>query len=95
MNLLETKDLRSLDPEDVDKMIAFDAMIVRVSTVIPDVREAFFRCARCSHESSVEIVRGRIAEPKQCANPHCAVGFMGFIFFVIFQIYKQFVRVVF
>eukprot|EP01083_Nonionella_stella_P310978 1107151_1 len=70
-NLLETKDLRSLNPEDVDKMIAFDAMIVRVSNVIPDIREAWFRCVRCSHEMTVAIVRGRIAEPKQCANPHC------------------------
>lgn len=44
-------------------------MVVRCSTVIPDLKRAFFRCFVCAHSLYAEIDRGRIEEPRSC--PEC------------------------
>lgn len=41
-------------------------MIIRTSNLIPEMREALFRCTVCSLIEAVEIDRGRITEPKTC-----------------------------
>ena len=42
-------------------------MVLRTSNIIPEMREAFFRCNVCSNTASVEVDRGRILEPTLCA----------------------------
>lgn len=42
-------------------------MVIRTSNIIPEMREAFFRCNVCSNTASVEVDRGRILEPTLCA----------------------------
>jgi DNA replication licensing factor MCM4 len=44
-------------------------MVIRTSNIMPEMREAFFKCIVCSFTTSVEIDRGRIAEPTLCI--HC------------------------
>ncbi|CAH0394983.1 unnamed protein product [Bemisia tabaci] len=69
-----TKDMRSLNPEDVDQLITLTGMVIRTSNTIPEMREAFFKCMACDFTTSVEIDRGRIAEPTLCTNcntNHC------------------------
>lgn len=44
-------------------------MVIRTSNIIPEMREAFFRCIVCQFCTAVEIDRGRIAEPTLCS--HC------------------------
>ena len=61
--------MRSLNPEDIDQLITICGMVIRSSSLIPEMREGFFRCNVCDHEVSVEIERGRIAEPAVC--DHC------------------------
>lgn len=49
-------------------------MVIRSSTIMPEMREAFFKCIVCSFTTTVEIDRGRIAEPTLCSNcntNHC------------------------
>ncbi|CAM9856014.1 unnamed protein product [Chrysoparadoxa australica] len=41
-------------------------MIIRVSPIIPDLKQAFFRCVHCNHAEEVIIDRGRIDEPSSC-----------------------------
>lgn len=43
-------------------------MVIRTTSLIPEMREAFFKCYVCGNTASVEIDRGRIAEPTLCTN---------------------------
>lgn len=67
--VLETNHIRSLDPDDINKLKTISGMVIRCSTVIPEMREAFFKCSVCDSTKSVEVDRGRIAEPSLCT--HC------------------------
>nr|XP_039268975.1 DNA replication licensing factor mcm4-B-like [Styela clava] len=67
-NAERTKNMRSLNPEDIDQLITIAGMVIRTSSLIPEMREGFFRCNICLHEVVVEIERGRIAEPATCTN---------------------------
>uniref|UniRef100_A0A1Y1KIS5 DNA replication licensing factor MCM4 n=2 Tax=Photinus pyralis TaxID=7054 RepID=A0A1Y1KIS5_PHOPY len=68
-NAEKTKNMRSLNPEDIDQLITIGGMVIRTSDLIPEMREAFFKCNLCSYTTSVEIDRGRITEPTLCT--HC------------------------
>lgn len=68
--------MRDIDPDDIDCLIAFTAMVTRVSVVIPDLKIAFFRCERCRQEEEVEVDRERVAHPKVCKNNACKVEFL-------------------
>jgi len=72
-NAQRTKNMRSLNPQDIDQMITITGMVIRTSTLIPEMREGFFRCSVCQYEMSVEIERGRINEPNCC--PKCKTQF--------------------
>lgn len=67
-NSVKTQSMRSLNPEDIDQLVTISGMIIRTSNLIPEMREAFFRCTACSAVEAVEIDRGRIAEPVTCRN---------------------------
>jgi DNA replication licensing factor MCM4 len=54
---------------DIDKLITIGGMVIRSSSIIPEMREAFFKCNACKNCVTVEIDRGRIAEPTLCT--HC------------------------
>ncbi|KAI3374884.1 hypothetical protein L3Q82_021422, partial [Scortum barcoo] len=68
-NALKTKNMRSLNPEDIDQLITISGMVIRTSQLIPEMQEAFFQCQVCSYSTRVEVDRGRIAEPAVCR--HC------------------------
>jgi DNA replication licensing factor MCM4 len=69
-----TNHMRDLDPEDIDQLITVSGMVIRTSNLIPEMREALFKCVSCSHTESCEVDRGRIVEPGICRNcntNHC------------------------
>lgn len=73
-NADKTRNMRALNPEDIDQLISISGMVIRTSNIIPEMREAFFKCIVCSFTTSVEIDRGRIHEPTLCSNcntNHC------------------------
>ena len=51
---------------DIDQLITISGMVIRLSPLIPEMREAFFQCHVCKNTTTVEIDRGRIAEPVLC-----------------------------
>jgi DNA replication licensing factor MCM4 len=63
--------MRDLDPADMDKLISVKGLVIRASTVIPDMKEAFFACNVCKHTVLVTIDRGKIAEPTTCPRVAC------------------------
>ncbi|KAK5078461.1 MCM DNA helicase complex subunit [Lithohypha guttulata] len=69
--LEKTVNMRDLDPTDIDKLICVKGLVIRTTPVIPDMKEAFFRCSVCNHAVLVSIDRGKIAEPVKCPRPVC------------------------
>lgn len=65
------KGLRELNPNDIDKLVTIKGLVLRATPVIPDMQEAFFRCAVCNHTVVVEIDRGTITEPTRCPRAVC------------------------
>ncbi len=65
-NLLETKTMRDLNPQDIDQMVSVKGMITRTSGVIPDIKMGFFKCTACGNTAEVMIDRGKIQEPDTC-----------------------------
>ncbi|KAE8350260.1 DNA replication licensing factor MCM4 [Aspergillus coremiiformis] len=63
--------MRDLDPADMDKLVSIKGLVIRATPIIPDMKEAFFRCQICNHGVQVDIDRGKIAEPTICPRPAC------------------------
>jgi DNA replication licensing factor MCM4 len=55
----------------MDKLIAIKGLVIRTTPIIPDMKEAFFRCQVCNHTVKVDIDRGKIAEPTVCPRRIC------------------------
>jgi DNA replication licensing factor MCM4 len=67
----KTINLRDLNPGDMDKMVSIKGLVIRTTPVIPDMKDAFFRCSVCHHTVKVDIDRGKIAEPTRCPRAVC------------------------
>ncbi|CAI9103741.1 OLC1v1002279C1 [Oldenlandia corymbosa var. corymbosa] len=71
-NLRSSTNMRSLNPSDIEKMVSLKGMIIRCSSIIPEIREAIFRCLVCGYYSDPVVVdRGRITEPLICGKQEC------------------------
>ncbi len=66
-NLGHVAQMRQLDPSHIDTLVALRGMVVRTSTIIPEMRRAFYRCAACPATVEVEVDRGRVEDPAACA----------------------------
>ena len=67
----KTINMRDLDPADMDKLVSIKGLVIRTTPVIPDMKEAFFKCSACGHTIFVSIDRGKIAEPTECPRQAC------------------------
>lgn len=61
--------MRDLEPDHIDSLLCIKGMVIRCSQVIPELKQAFFRCFICQEDAEVLIDRGRIDEPATC--PRC------------------------
>lgn len=69
---LETKtNMRELNPTDIDRLICLKGMVIRASSIVPDLKLAFFQCLKCGSTVEKEVDRGRVEEPTRCENPDC------------------------
>lgn len=67
-NALSTKSMRSLNPEDIDQLVTISGMVIRTSSLLPEMREGYFLCHICRNVLTSEVERGRIVEPTLCQN---------------------------
>ena len=67
-NVARTTSMRLLNPDNIDQLITVSGMVIRTTNVIPEMREAFFKCIVCEFTTMVEVDRGRIIEPTVCTN---------------------------
>ncbi|XP_022136178.1 DNA replication licensing factor MCM4 [Momordica charantia] len=71
-NLKTSTSMRNLNPSDIERMVSLKGMIIRCSSIIPEIREAIFRCLVCGYYTDpVAIERGRITEPTICLKEEC------------------------
>lgn len=68
-NVAKIQTMRELNPADVDQLITIPGMVIRVSRLIPQMREAYFKCSVCGFTTLVEVEKGRTKEPTVCG--HC------------------------
>ncbi|KAK3111618.1 MCM DNA helicase complex subunit [Teratosphaeriaceae sp. CCFEE 6253] len=68
----QTINLRDLNPNDMDKLVSIKGLVIRTTPIIPDMKDAFFRCSVCHHTLKVDIDRGKIAEPTRCPREICS-----------------------
>jgi len=67
-NLRDVKMMRELDPVDIETLVCIRGMVIRTSSIIPDLRRGFFLCSNCSREETAEVSNGRVEEPVTCPN---------------------------
>ncbi|KAM5355840.1 hypothetical protein ACJ41O_002486 [Fusarium nematophilum] len=67
----KTINLRDLNPSDMDRLICIKGLVIRTTPVIPDMKDAFFRCNVCNHSVNVGLDRGKIREPTECPREIC------------------------
>lgn len=56
---------------DVDQLITIKGLVIRSSSILPDMRTAFFKCANCDYCMTVENVKGKVQEPLKCPRNEC------------------------
>lgn len=71
-NLDHAVNLRDLNPNDMDKMVSVKGLVIRATPIIPDMKDAFFRCSVCHHTVKVDLDRGKITEPTRCPREVCS-----------------------
>ena len=68
VNPVNKNRIRDLGPNDIDKLISITGLVIRNSEIIPEMREAFFKCSNC-HKVEISILqRSKIMEPNECKN---------------------------
>ncbi|CAH2352835.1 DNA replication licensing factor Mcm4p [[Candida] railenensis] len=70
INAIE-RGMRELNPNDIDKLVSVKGLVLRATSIIPDMKVAFFKCNACDHTIAVEIDRGVISEPTKCPREVC------------------------
>ncbi|KAI8918917.1 MCM2/3/5 family-domain-containing protein [Entophlyctis helioformis] len=70
-NIKRSVNLRELDPADIDQLVTVKGLLIRTSPILPDLKQAFFRCTSCDTSVQVDNDRGQIREPVSCPSADC------------------------
>jgi DNA replication licensing factor MCM4 len=65
-NLRKIYRIRELDPSQIDKMVTLRGIIIRNGDVVPEMKQAAFKCMNCNAEELRYIERGKVIEPMAC-----------------------------
>lgn len=68
INLIKQSRIRDLGPDDIDKLISITGLTIRTSEIIPELKEAFFKCCVCDNRELSSLTRAKINEPTECKN---------------------------
>lgn len=67
-NLQYCSRMRALGPADIDKLIMISGIVIRTSDIIPQMKEAHFKCCICDKKEFTENDKNTITEPAECKN---------------------------
>lgn len=59
-NLAEIKVMRSLTQYEINKLICFRGIVVRISDVCPEMKVAVFRCINCNQFIKVVLENAKV-----------------------------------
>jgi len=64
----DSKVMRSMNPSDIERLVAIKGIVIRCSDLAPDMTAAVFRCTSedCKHEQKVSLSHWTIEEPTKC-----------------------------
>jgi DNA replication licensing factor MCM4 len=68
VNLIFCNRIRDLGPDDIDRLISITGLVIRNSEIIPEMKEAHFKCSICGRNENIQLQRGKITEPNDCKN---------------------------
>ena len=74
-NLTKKSRIRDLGPDDIDKLISISGIVIRTSEVVPEMKEAVFKCTVCFKIEHSGLNRGMITEPVECRSCHSKSSF--------------------
>lgn len=74
-DLTKKSRIRDLGPDDIDKLISISGIVIRTSEVIPEMKDAFFKCTVCNKKEHSILNRGMITEPVECKSCHSKSSF--------------------
>ena len=74
-NLTKKSRIRELGPDDIDKLISISGIVIRTSEVIPEMKDALFKCTVCNKKEHSILNRGIITEPVECKSCHSKSSF--------------------
>ncbi len=74
-NLVKQSRIRDLGPEDIDKLVSITGLTIRTSEIIPEMREAHFKCSVCESRENSILIRNKINEPTECKNCKSKLSF--------------------
>lgn len=59
-NMRKVYKIRDLDPSHIDKLITIKGIVIRNSDIIPEMKEACFKCHKCHATEMVYVIMGKI-----------------------------------
>lgn len=68
--------IRGLNPQDVGRLVKISGMVVRCSTIIPEMIRGFFKCSSCYFTKEAPVEGGRIIEPHVCTACNSKFSFV-------------------
>jgi DNA replication licensing factor MCM4 len=74
-NLVKPSRIRDLGPDDIDKLVSITGLTIRSSEIIPEMREAHFKCSVCESRENSILIRNKINEPTECKNCKSKLSF--------------------
>lgn len=67
-NMKKLYKIREMDPTHIDKLVTIKGIVIRNSDIIPEMKEAVFRCENCGEIHNVFVQMGKVQEPDMCKN---------------------------
>jgi DNA replicative helicase MCM subunit Mcm2 (Cdc46/Mcm family) len=68
--------MRDLDPQHIETLISLRGIVIRCSSVIPDMRVAVFRCTSRQRHSTESIISSSVSVKKKFVVKNTVVFFL-------------------
>ena len=86
--------IRGLRSKDIDRLVWFKGILVRISTVRPKLTTAVFECILCGAIINIPQLTSKVRWPKFCTNKRCkAKAHSGYAWYPVLVWQAQLTRV--
>lgn len=66
VNLDKETRVRDLNPNSINRLMSIKGIVIRVSDIYPEMKDAYFKCVNCQNSKYEQIYRGKVKEPTHC-----------------------------